>query len=181
MGTGLAPHTNQHSSSRVALGLGGNLGTPAQSFRRAVSALEKAGMRDIVTSPLYQTAPVDCVANTPPFTNAALTGTWPKTPKELLAACQDIEQCLGRPRSHSSRESRIVDLDILLFGDQVMQRPNLIVPHPRLAERLFALAPLADIAPTYPVPGTNKTVKELYDAFAGTAEGSEVQRFQDTW
>ena len=149
------------SPHRIALGLGGNLGDPAAYFERAVALLAVGGLRDIRQAPLFITAPVDCEPGTPDFVNSALTASWGGSPEELLRLCQDIEQRLGRPPKHSSRESRVIDLDLLLFDTLSLASPDLIIPHPRLRLRRFVLTPLARIAPDWPVPPDGQTVRQL--------------------
>ena len=149
------------SPHRIALGLGGNLGDPAAYFERAVALLAVGGLRDIRQAPLFITAPVDCEPGTPDFVNSALTASWGGSPEELLRLCQDIERRLGRPAEHSRRESRVIDLDLLLFDTLCLASPDLIIPHPRLRLRRFVLEPLARIAPDWPVPPGDQTVRQL--------------------
>ncbi len=145
-------------SARIALGLGGNLGQPEVTFRRAILLLQAAGVGDLQLASCHRSAPVDCLPGTPEFSNSAAIGRWSGSPEELLAVTQDIEQQLGRPRHHDSRASRTIDIDILLFADLCHQRSHLCLPHPRLRQRLFALQPLAELAPDWPVPPDGKTV-----------------------
>lgn len=145
--------------SKVALALGGNIGDTNALFREAVQLLEEGGLDVICVAPPHQSAAVDCVPGTPDFWDTALTANWPGTPTELLALCQSIEHRLGRPARHSSRESRTIDIDILLFGNLSISTPELCIPHPRMAQRLFVLIPLAKIAPDWPVG--NDTVLSL--------------------
>ena len=107
------------------------------------------------------TKPVDCIPGTPDFINTAVIGQWEGTPLELLAVCQRIEREAGRPAVHSSREARLLDIDVLLWGTETLSLPNLIVPHPRMHLRRFVLEPLAAIAPDWIVPPFNKTVAQL--------------------
>ena len=153
--------SSSSSSHRIAIALGGNLGDPAASFKYAVTLLATGGVRDICKAPLFITTPVDCVPGTPDFVNSALTASWDGSPEELLRLCQTIEQRLGRPAQPSSRESRVIDLDILLFDFLSLDSPNLIIPHPRLRLRRFVLEPLAQIAPDWPVPPDGQTVQQL--------------------
>ncbi|OPZ25325.1 MAG: 2-amino-4-hydroxy-6-hydroxymethyldihydropteridine pyrophosphokinase [Lentisphaerae bacterium ADurb.BinA184] len=150
-----------HTPNRVALGLGANLGDPPATFMRAVELLAAGGFEKAVLSPLYQTVPVECEPGAPPFCNAALTGDWPGGIAALLDLCQAIERQLGRPAAHLSRESRPIDIDILLAGERVVSSPRLRLPHPRLRRRLFVLIPLRDIAPDWPVPPGRQTVAAL--------------------
>ncbi|OGV76201.1 MAG: 2-amino-4-hydroxy-6-hydroxymethyldihydropteridine diphosphokinase [Lentisphaerae bacterium RIFOXYB12_FULL_65_16] len=148
--------------TRVALGLGANLGDPRTTFRLAVDELRAAGLSNVRVSSLYETEPIGCPPGTPVFLNAALTGHWSGTARELLQFCKDVEVRLGRPARHGRNLSRVIDLDILLFGDEQRRETDLTLPHPRLGERLFALAPLAETAPNWRVPPTGRTVAALF-------------------
>ncbi len=156
--------------SRVAIGLGANLGAPLLNMQSALDALADAGLRRQCVSPVYLTPPVACVPGTPDFHNAAVTGLWSGTPEELRDCCHAIERQLGRPAAHGQDEARMIDLDILLFGDLRLPSPKeeegftatppllpattLRIPHRLLCARAFALLPLRDIAPDWPVPGS---------------------------
>jgi len=146
----------------IAIGLGANLDQPRQQIQNAITELAAAGLELIRCSCLYETQPVDCVPGTAAFLNAALIGRWTMAPLQMLSICQEIELKLGRPRHHSSREARIIDLDLLLVDQLSMQTPPLTLPHPRLRQRAFVLAPLAEIAPDWPVPPDAATVAQLY-------------------
>lgn len=146
---------------RVAIGLGSNLGEPAANFRDAIRGLTDRGLVAPCQSPCYLTAPEECHPGTPDFLNAVVTGRWNGTPDSLKAACQAIEQELGRATLHDSRAARVLDLDLLLFGTRELRTPQLTIPHPRLAGRLFVLVPLADLVPDWDVPGTGRTVAQL--------------------
>ena len=147
--------------TKIALMLGGNLpGTPA-AMSEAVEKLRLAGVREIVCSDKFSSAPVDCVPGTPDFLDMALTGYWNDSPEKLLLLCQKLEIEAGRPAVHSSRESRILDCDIILFGDLVLQSEFLTIPHPRARERQFVLEPLAQIAPQMLFPD-GMSVKEAW-------------------
>lgn len=153
-----APSSSRH---RIAIALGGNIGDTAGHFHVAVQLLQDGGVYDIHQAPLYITAPVDCEPGTPDFVNSAISATWPGTPEGLLTLCQSIERRLGRPSRHSCRESRIIDLDLLLFDSLQIVLPDLVIPHPRLRQRRFVLEPLAQIAPNWPVPPDCQTVRQL--------------------
>jgi 2-amino-4-hydroxy-6-hydroxymethyldihydropteridine diphosphokinase len=120
-------------------------------------------------SSIYETAPRD-VQDQPWFLNQVIECETDLFPRQLLARLQKIERAMGRKRT-IAKGPREIDLDILLFGDVVMKAPDLEVPHPRLAERRFALEPLAELAPDKKHPGTRRTVREM---LAGVA--SQVLR-----
>ena len=147
----------------VALMLGGNLGDTAARFDAAAAALERAGMTEIRRSRICRSAPVDCVPGTPDFSDQALTGLWHGTARELLALGQGLERAAGRPERHSSRESRTLDIDIILFGDTISDAPELTIPHPRARNRRFVLGPLAEIAPDWRFPDTGKTILQEFE------------------
>ena len=147
---------------KVFLMLGGNIGNSAEIFQQACQRLEKGGLRDIRMSGIFRSAAVDCVPDTPDFSDAALSGEWDDSPEKLLALCQQTEREAGRPAEHSSRESRKLDIDIILFGSRVLDTPELIIPHPRAAQRHFVLNCLRKIAPDAVFPDCGKSVMELF-------------------
>src|SRR5574344_2224855 len=147
-------------SVKIVILCGGTLGNCAATFAGARRKLEAAGVRDTAMSSLFRSRAVDCVPGTPDFCDAALTGSWAGTPEALLELCQKCEREAGRPANHSSRESRTLDLDIVLFGDRIIRTEQLTVPHPRAAHRRFVLAPLDEIAPDLIFPDSGLTVHE---------------------
>ncbi len=144
--------------TNAAFGLGGNLGDRRAHLETAVRALGVLG-RILAVSSFRETAPVGGPPQ-PDYLNGAITLATAKTPLELLVAAQAIERRAGRERG-VLRGPRTLDLDLLLYGDRIVLEPDLVVPHPRLHERLFVLDPLAEIAPDWPVPGLGRTVGEL--------------------
>ena len=150
--------------SKIALMLGGNLpGTP-EAMSVALVKLSDAGVENIRNSAALTSEAVDCVPGTPDFLDMAVAGDWGGSAPELLALCQRLEKEAGRPEKHSSRESRIIDLDIILFGSEVIKSEVLTIPHPRAAQREFVLRPLNEIAPEWLFPDRQKTVSELFAA-----------------
>ena len=142
----------------IYLSLGSNVGDRANHLRKAIARLESVG-RVVSVSSFYETAPVE-VTNQPWFLNCVVELETAQTPEKLLQAVLVIEREMGRRRTRS-KGPRIVDLDILLFGDTVMDSPKLIIPHPAMHERRFVLEPLAEIAPDARHPVLQKTVREL--------------------
>lgn len=152
------------SSHKVAIALGGNIGDTLAAFRKAIEMLSTR-LRDIACAEILKTSPVDCVPGTPDFLNTALTATFDGTPMELLHFCQFIERSLGRPKLHSSHESRTIDLDILLFDNSCISTPWLTIPHPRMSQRYFVLKPLSQLLPpTFIIPGTGKSLGDCLAA-----------------
>lgn len=147
-------------STKFAIMLGGNLGNSAEIFREAVRKLAAAGCRDLRMSRIHRSAAVDCVPGTPDFCDAALTGSWEGDALELLRICQNIEREAGRPAVHSSRESRTLDLDLILFGEEVRNTPELTLPHPRAQQRRFVLEPLSELIPEARFPDSGRKIEE---------------------
>jgi len=161
----------------VYLSLGANSGDRAGNIARAVEALAAHGVRVVRQSSLYETEPVNARGGW--FLNCVVEAETNATPEELMTALLEIEQSLGRERratpqneSGGPREARTIDLDILLFGTNVLRTPDLEVPHPRMAERRFVLVPLAEIAPGVRHPILNQSITEL---LAATRDRSQVR------
>ncbi|MFH0942495.1 MAG: 2-amino-4-hydroxy-6-hydroxymethyldihydropteridine diphosphokinase [Chloroflexota bacterium] len=155
----------------VYLGLGTNLGDRESNLSRAVDFLSQR-LRLGVVSSVYETEPEGKV-NQPRFLNQVVQAFTRLSPKDLLVVAKNIELKLGR--TGGSGEPRTIDIDLLLFGDQVMDTPELIIPHKRLAERAFVLVPLAELAPGLVHPVLKKTVKELLGAAGGVGGVSKLK------
>jgi len=138
--------------ARAFVGVGANLGDPAAQVRAAIAALAALpGTLLVTASSLYRTAPVG-YADQPDFVNAAALLETALAPRALLEALQAIEARSGRARSFKDAP-RALDLDLLLYGGEVIDEPGLAVPHPRLHDRAFALAPVVEIDPAAVIPG----------------------------
>ena len=145
-------------STPVAIALGSNLGDRDRLLRDAVAALGTFidGLRE---SSWRSTAPVG-VGPQPDFLNGIVTGQTVVSAREVLDRLLTIEQECGRVRPYPGAP-RTLDLDLILYGDSVLDEPGLIVPHPRFRERRFVLEPLAEVAPDWVDPVTGKSVAEL--------------------
>jgi 2-amino-4-hydroxy-6-hydroxymethyldihydropteridine diphosphokinase len=146
--------------TRAYIGLGANLGPREITLLQAVDLLaETEGVEVRAVSQLRETDPVG-VVDQPPFLNGALAVDTSLSPRELLDRLLGIEQALGRVRD-VRWGPRVVDLDLLVYGELQVDEPGLRVPHPRLHERRFALEPLAELDPELDVPGLGRVEQAL--------------------
>lgn len=148
----------------ILIGIGGNLdsprfGSPRETLTAALAALEADGVDVISRSGWYRSAPVPR-SSQPWFVNAVASIDTPLGPKQLLAALQSVETRFGRLRGEPNA-ARIIDLDLLDYRGKVLQTPLLVLPHPRLHQRRFVLAPLAEIAPDWRHPVYGLTAGQL--------------------
>ncbi len=140
------------------LGLGSNMGDRQGNLSRALDLLSRKLQMGEVSS-VYDTEPIGDVSQ-PHFLNMACQVYTRIAPEALLILAKGIETKLGRA-SGKPNAPRPIDIDILLYGDRVIETPELVIPHPRLAERAFVLVPLAEIAPALKHPVSGETIKEL--------------------
>jgi 2-amino-4-hydroxy-6-hydroxymethyldihydropteridine diphosphokinase len=145
----------------VYLSLGSNVGNREAQLRDAVARLGAAG-RVVAVSSFYETEPVEFTPQ-PWFLNCAIALETGKTPQELMTAILGIEEEMGRRRV-KKKGPRSIDIDIVLFGDRMMDSEELTIPHPAMHQRRFVLEPLAEIAPDVLHPVLKKTIRELRDA-----------------
>jgi len=149
------------SSVRVAVALGSNLGDRHEHMRWACDRLSRllTGVRtsSVIETPPFEVPDPDAQG---PYLNAVLTGATALSADQLLAELQALEAERGRARTHRNA-ARTLDLDLILFGDAVLDQPALKVPHPRFRERAFVLAPLAEVAGDWNDPVTGLTVTAL--------------------
>lgn len=157
----------------IMLGLGSNLGDRDALLRAAVTRL-RAFVTVSSLSSVYDTAPM-LVTDQPRFHNIALAGTTELAPLELLRTVKAIERELGRVPGGVRYGPRAIDIDLLFYDDLSLHGGELTLPHPRIAERAFVLAPLAEIAPGRPLPVLSATAEELLRAL-GAPDAGDVRR-----
>ena len=147
----------------TVVALGSNLGNSRQILLEAMARLRELSEFPVLSSSLWRTSPVDCPPDSPKFLNAvvALQPRASETPESLLQKLQFLEKEFGRRPKKILNEPRPLDLDLIMFGNQVRQSPDLILPHPRAHLRKFVLCPLNEIAPDLVLPGQGKRVSEL--------------------
>lgn len=158
----------------MSISLGSNLGDRDANLRSAIDRLRALG-EVLAISSFYETEPVEFAAQ-PWFLNCVVKLETEKMPKQLLAAILGIEQQMGRRRIQN-KGPRTIDIDILLFGNSIIETKGLTIPHPGLHERGFALEPLAEISPDVRHPGLKRTIRELRDALpAGQAVRKVIKK-----
>ena len=151
---------------RAYIGLGANLGDRETTLRRALELLaEEPEIEVIAVSALRETEPVGYL-DQPPFLNGAAALETDLEPRALLERLLRVERALGRDRTGPRFGPRTVDLDLLLYGELVLDEAGLIVPHPRLTERRFALEPLAELEPELVLPDGRGVADLLADPFS---------------
>jgi len=149
---------------RAGIALGSNLEPRLphlQAAKGRLLMLHSDKRAVVFCSKVYETSPVDCAPGTRPFLNAVMEISTDLGPIGLLAALHDIEEHLGRPSVREKNSPRTIDLDILYCDDLTLDEGDIVIPHPRIAERRFVLQPLADIRPDLILPTTTKSVNEL--------------------
>jgi 2-amino-4-hydroxy-6-hydroxymethyldihydropteridine diphosphokinase len=148
---------------RAGVALGSNLGERLANLRNArkdIGALRDA-LPPMRSSAIYETEPVGCEKGAAKFFNAAIEFGYAGAPEDLLRELAAIEKLLGRPAAHARNVSRSIDLDLLYFGDVVIETAELQLPHPRIIGREFVLRPLADIRPDLVLPEHTEPVGAL--------------------
>ncbi len=163
----------------AAIALGGNQGDVARTFKGALNRLQRDPRLTLLRrSDWLETEPVGGPPGQPRFWNGAITVEMQGSAQELLQICQDVEAHFGRERTREVPNGpRSLDLDLVLFGAEVIDRPDLCVPHPRMRHRRFVLEPLAQIAGDWVVPASDghpeQTVAQLWKEQQGSrAEGA---------
>ena len=158
----------------VYIGLGSNIGEREENLRAVLQHLPDVGVHIRRVSSVYETEPLDYL-DQDWFLNAALEGATELDALDLLRALRVIESRMGS-RKTIPKGPRIIDLDVLLYGNETLDTPELQVPHPRMLERRFVLVPLVEIAPTLRHPAWPSGIAQL---LAATRDHSTVRKFRD--
>jgi 2-amino-4-hydroxy-6-hydroxymethyldihydropteridine diphosphokinase len=147
----------------VGIALGSNLGKKLANLRAARDLLKELMPLNarMIQAPLYQTAAINCPADSPDFFNTVVEMSFNGSPQQLLRKTRAIEKLLGRPEKTILNEPRVIDVDLLYFDDLIIDTPELEIPHPRMAERRFVLEPLSEICPHRVLPKQDLTILEL--------------------
>jgi 2-amino-4-hydroxy-6-hydroxymethyldihydropteridine diphosphokinase len=148
---------------RVGIALGSNLGDRAAYLEAARARLREVSLpgEPFLQASDYQTEPQDCPPGSPVFCNSVVEIAWEGNPSDLLEITQSIERGLGRTPAPKRNVPRVIDLDLLYFGEQIVESDRLQLPHPRIAERRFVLEPLAEIRPDLLLPGQTRNIAGL--------------------
>jgi len=150
------------------IALGSDLGDSRKIILDAMARLQRFSDRPILKSSLWQTSPVNCPPGSPPFVNAVV-GLAPRekeTPEALLGKLRSLEKEFGHRPRKVPNEPRPLDLDLIAFGRETRDTPELVLPHPRAHQRRFVLQPLSEIAPELVLSGQGKTVAQLLAEFS---------------
>jgi 2-amino-4-hydroxy-6-hydroxymethyldihydropteridine diphosphokinase len=166
---------NSEFQKLAFIALGSNLGDSRQIVLDAMAQLQNFSSLPILKSSLWQTSPVNCPPGSPLFVNAVvgLATRAGETPESLLKKLRKLEKEFGRQPRRILNESRLLDLDLIVFGTETRNAPNLVLPHPRAHLRRFVLQPLSEIAPELILPEQRKTVLQL---LAELVSGETVTR-----
>ena len=167
----------QLSSPLAIVALGSNLGNSRAILQAAFTHTKFITNHPILQSSIWETTPVDCPPGSPKFLNAVVAFVPQKgeTPETLLKKLRDLEKVFGRVPKKVLNEPRPLDLDLIAFGNETRNAPELILPHPRAHLRRFVLQPLSEIAPDLVLPGQGSTVAEL---LAGLPPDETMARIQ---
>jgi len=161
----------ESGSCNAFIALGSNLGDRKGNILMAMAALDGLSAVPVRRSSLWASEPVDCPPESGEFINAAVLMVTPLSPRQLLEALQTVENSFGRVR-RVRNEPRLLDLDILSMGSFQMNTPDLVLPHPRIGDRRFVLAPLVELDPHLILPGRVESVSDLLKK----APGMEIRK-----
>jgi len=148
----------------IYLSLGSNLGDRESFLRQAVHLLSSmTGLKLLARSSVYKSAPIDCPEGTPDFLNMVVKMDCTLAPEQLLDGAERLEREMGREHKNGTC-SRVIDIDIILFGERIFNNDRLTIPHPRMAQRAFVLIPLCEISPRLTEPTSGAALSDLLGA-----------------
>ena len=153
----------------TGIALGSNLGDRLENLRRAKELLSSISTGPVLAAPVYLTEPVNCPPGSPDFLNTVIEIFHDGTPAELLEKTQEFQRNLGRTEPAERNAPRVIDIDLLYSGGEVVSTDDLELPHPRITLRQFVLRPLADIRPDLVLPGQTLTIAEHLERLAEPA------------
>lgn len=163
----------------IALSLGSNLGDRLGNLVQARDALAHLPRtRVLASSPVYASEPVDCAPGSPEFLNAVVILASALDVRSFFNAMRRIEERLGRERGADRHAARRIDLDLIGWGDRVVDEPDLHIPHPRAANRRFVCQPLADVRPALILPGQSEDMRAI---LTGLPRLPAVRRAAEQW
>jgi len=150
---------------RIGIALGSNLGDRLSHLRKALESLREIAVpgEPFLCAPIYQTEPRLCPPGSPDFYNTVVEIAYQGSAFELLGLTQSIEKSLGRLPHVERNAPRMIDVDLLYFGEEIIDTETLVLPHPRIGERRFVLQPLAAIRPELVLPGEIHTVAKMLE------------------
>jgi 2-amino-4-hydroxy-6-hydroxymethyldihydropteridine diphosphokinase len=163
---------------RIGVGIGSNDGDSRLELASAIDFLSALSENPPRVSSFYASSPVDCPPGSREFLNAAAEIECPDGVRYLLTRFKEYEVARGRDLTAARNAPRPIDLDILYAGPMEIQWPDLIIPHPRLRERLFVLEPLAEIVPETFIPGLDKKVKLLLEEARGQYPDQQCRKIE---
>ncbi len=152
--------------AKVIIGAGSNLGNRRQNIQKGLKQLTESGVKIIKTSS-YLKNPAAEGTTGGEFLNAVFLTETDLEPELLLELLHEIEISSGRPQPHRMKEARSLDLDIIYYGDHILDKPDLQIPHPRRLQRRFVMEPAAEAAPDFRDPILKKPLKDLVEPFRG--------------
>ncbi len=153
---------------------GGNLGDRKRNLQKATALISEEAGKIISKSSVYETEPWG-FSHELNFLNQALEIETTLEPLQLLESLLNIERKTGRDRGGTSYSARVIDIDILFYGDRIVKSGRLIIPHPKIHERMFVLAPMAEIAPQFMHPLLDKSISQLKDMCVDTKRVCRLQ------
>lgn len=163
---------------KAGIALGTNIEPREAHIREAWERLAALSTEPMLKSPIYETAPMNCPPGSPAFLNGVVEITTDLDPHKLFTKLQQVEVEMGRPSEHARNSPRTIDLDLLYCDDVTVCSDKLILPHPRIAERLFVLRPLADIRPDLTLANCTENVEQIFRRLFTKSDEDQISQIQ---